>query len=333
MKLSIHFGAVILALASGPHLQAGSLNPPPGPVAPTNRMTLDAQSIVLPYTISQSGSYVFTSNFTGLPGQNGIVIAASNVTLDLNGFTLSGLGANGVQIDGARSNITIHNGAITGWSASAINGGTASQCNVRDLIVSSSPTGVVVGSSWFVSGLNISSASSVGLRVLGTNNRIESCHVSNCGTGFQVLGTGNLILRTSAGGGNATDFDIAAGNSHGPIVNVGGVGDISLIGGANHPWANFATSCLIATEVCDGLDNDCNNQVDESDPQIGLPCTTGLQGECGFGERTCSGGALVCEQTQFPVPETCNGLDDDCDGAIDDGNPCPVGNCISGSCG
>src|SRR4051794_34078108 len=53
-----------------------------------------------PVTISQPGSYKLTSNLTvASPTSNGIVIQADNVTLDLNGFSISGPRAfgNGIQ--------------------------------------------------------------------------------------------------------------------------------------------------------------------------------------------------------------------------------------------
>jgi hypothetical protein len=35
----------------------------------------------------------------------------------------------------------------------------------------------------------------------------------------------------------------------------------------------------------------------------------------------CTQNGVVCAQSQWPAPESCNGLDDDCDGAVDNGNP------------
>ena len=46
-----------------------------------------------PYAISQEGSYKLSGNLVNPAFTNGIVIAASNVTLDLNGFTISCLGS------------------------------------------------------------------------------------------------------------------------------------------------------------------------------------------------------------------------------------------------
>jgi hypothetical protein len=61
-------------------------------------------------------------------------------------------------------------------------------------------------------------------------------------------------------------------------------------------------------EICDGVDNDCDNIVDENFDRDG------------DGVTTCGGDCNDNNPNIYPgAPEVCNGVDDDCDGMIDDG--------------
>ena len=81
-------------------------------------------------------------------------------------------------------------------------------------------------------------------------------------------------------------------------------------------------------EVCDNLDNNCNGQVDEGDPGGGGACNTGLPGVCAAGILHCQGGGLQCVQQQGATSETCDGLDNNCNGVVDD-YPDACGNCYT----
>ena len=107
-------------------------------------------------------------------------------------------------------------------------------------------------------------------------------------------------------------------------------------------------------EICDYIDNDCNGIVDDlpeivdaaviarcnspacspNNADAAITCWGPDPGICGAGLKACAGGAKVGAPTgcnEFihgGAPEVCNGIDDDCNGVIDDGldqgGPCDM---------
>lgn len=85
-------------------------------------------------------------------------------------------------------------------------------------------------------------------------------------------------------------------------------------------------------EICDGRDNDCDGQLDEAPgageatmPGVGLSCGSDV-GECRSGTSACLGGKIVCSGVS-PVPESCDGKDNDCNGITDDNVVPPAVSC------
>ncbi len=200
----------------------GSLTPPgaPGPTMMTLSQIEPRTPISsLPFTISTPGSYYVTANLATTLNQNGIIIAADNVTIDLNGFTLSGGGGSsgeGIWAATARQNVTVRNGTVRNWPGSGINlydsgSGLVALQNIHS--ISNGFTGIAVKN-----GSSVTDCLAVGNGIRGilvdNDCRVEHCKasgnaslgigaVANCqllnnqstgnGTGLSITGTSNLI--------------------------------------------------------------------------------------------------------------------------------------------
>lgn len=81
-------------------------------------------------------------------------------------------------------------------------------------------------------------------------------------------------------------------------------------------------------EACDGLDNDCDGEVNEGfgESSCGIGACQNMASNC------VNGAPAECIPLQ-PHPELCNGTDDDCDGETDEGNPDSGADCDTGDPG
>ncbi|MSP72386.1 MAG: hypothetical protein EXR76_09405 [Myxococcales bacterium] len=87
-----------------------------------------------------------------------------------------------------------------------------------------------------------------------------------------------------------------------------------------------------AIEACNQIDDDCDGRADE-DFSLGQACDG--RGACGAGTRECAAdGSARCSteasgSDDESFPEGCNGSDDDCNGAVDDGAACGGDTCLT----
>lgn len=92
------------------------------------------------------------------------------------------------------------------------------------------------------------------------------------------------------------------------------------------------SSCVPVAEVCDGVDDDCDGLVDDQDADVSAPAWHPDGDADGYGDPASSflactqpsgtlGDATDCDDADAAInpaaTETCNDLDDDCDGLVD----------------
>ena len=190
--------ALLVAAALSGVIDAGPLDPPGAP-APTLKtlqeveprtpvQSLPGDTGVL-HVISSPGSYYLTGNITGVSGKYGIIIEASNVTLDLNGFTLSGVAGSfdGILAASVVQNVHVKNGAVRGWGGAGVALANADNSRIEGIRSSNNTGGegiVLMGG--ILSDCEAISNGGNGIRVVLAAAVSDCTSSGNTGHGFQI---------------------------------------------------------------------------------------------------------------------------------------------------
>jgi hypothetical protein len=92
-------------------------------------------------------------------------------------------------------------------------------------------------------------------------------------------------------------------------------GIVSCINGS---WTGCEGQILPSPELCDSIDNDCDGEIDNDAYFVGTICGPQVtMGQCSYGNNVCANGELLCVGADYPQNETCDNIDNDCDGVVD----------------
>jgi hypothetical protein len=285
LVLLVVMAAGIIAILAN-RASAGPLDPPNAPgstlpqVEPRSPIPPVGWTGTFPIVINQPGSYFFTRDLTTTSAV-GIQITSSDVTLDLNGFSLNGanVGADGITVSGQLADLTIENGNVRGWTQSAV--GTASSANnlavqsvFQDLKITNNYHGLDVDSGATVRRVTVEK-NTYGIGIWDLGNRylgglIADCIVSeNSTTAIQVVAN-NVTVRDCVIDSNGVQgilsdhaFDVIEGNSiQGTDVGAGVVlsGSSSVNTVTHNVFANNAGGAV--------LNQGSNNRVGPSDTTL-----------------------------------------------------------------
>jgi len=220
---------ITAVLATVVWVSAGSLTPPVGPVAPTMKNLSDVEpriairnqfDTLTPVSINFSGSFYLAEDILALPGQHGIAIDASNVTLDLNGFTVYGnleVGSlDGINIAFNRDNITIKNGTVRDFFQSGIYGPLSDGCIIENVRVTNNGShGIFLQQFARVKDCLAMSNGEDGIRI-GRTAVITGCisaanGTASPGSGVRVTGDAALVSETVVDGNSQMGFFLGSG--------------------------------------------------------------------------------------------------------------------------
>lgn len=303
----MHTRTLIAALAALSGLAcAGPIDPPSGPVASTmkpldqieprtaiNAANTPGDDDATPSTfkITKPGSYYLTGNVAGEAGKIGVEITANDVSIDLGGFSLSGVAESGAGVRATvnASGISLRNGTVRGWGTVGVDLGFGSACRVEEVsAIANGNLGIYTGTDSIIRGCAARNNVRAGI-ACGSGSAVSACtsayngqegiwmgecaSVSGCsvryneGAGIACNGTAsvtNCVSMYNGGGGftvgygsTYTGCTARANTGHGFWVNTGATATEcaafeNTIDGFN-VWGGSVTGCQADLNGRDGV--------------------------------------------------------------------------------
>jgi len=169
----------------------------------------------VPIAITSPGLYYLANNLTlSSPDLNAITVGADDVTIDLNGFCLTGPGKgsgtlnSGIRLFGTRSNVEIRNGSIKAFGFKGI--------KFENLC-----TGIRVV------GVRVRDTGNSGIDLPGSGNLAMDCTVINAGSNGIDVGNSSLVKGSQVVGSSFSSIKIVNGSTAMGNTVIGSVFGIS----------------------------------------------------------------------------------------------------------
>ncbi|HEV3113701.1 MAG TPA: hypothetical protein VGY99_24710 [Candidatus Binataceae bacterium] len=184
-------------------------------------------------TVSAAGSYILNGNLTSTSTTSPCInVTANEVTIDLNGFVISGNGGTSTGISSSGTKLAVTDGTITGFGVGIYDPSAGSRISHLTVMNSAKDEhyGIYLGDSARVSDSILLNNGSDGIGV-GANAVVTHCIFGgNGGYGLYAYSTGAVATENSAGA-----------NSEGG-VDTSGKATVEGNAGTNNPSFNFADS-------------------------------------------------------------------------------------------
>jgi hypothetical protein len=226
-------------------------------IASTAQSQIFVTSTMLPLEITQSGLYVVAEPLTFAGPGDAITVQTNHVTIDLNGFTLTGPDAGAaIQQDEEYRALVVINGTLTGWGTSVDTAAAifARGANNRfsHLRIHASEGGIYTGENAVIEHCRISdiahASEAFGIQA-ETGSRIMMCLIEGVVAplsygivGFNAVRVERCIV-TGIGAGGTTDQALGIALSSGSVVD----SSVSAILGAEYA-AGIGVDDMVSVE-------------------------------------------------------------------------------------